>query len=158
MWCGAEVALDVWTGLPAVAAALHVEAGPHEFAYEIQVRRLIRLLLAPHSAADTAFTFIGAPPSVGGGEFSGIVKAPAAAGACCGMHGPDDRVAPQRSAPASNRCTMLIHPGALQVMDLAPLYTALSMRLDLQFVIYNGQADANVPFNGQVRAGHDSAG
>lgn len=38
----------------------------------------------------------------------------------------------------------------IQVMDLAPLYTSLSQRKDLTFVIYNGQADANVPYNGQV--------
>jgi hypothetical protein len=40
----------------------------------------------------------------------------------------------------------------IQVMDLSPLYTSLSQRTDLNFVIYNGQADANVPYNGRYNA------
>jgi hypothetical protein len=38
----------------------------------------------------------------------------------------------------------------IQLMDLSPLYTKFSQRPNLHFVIYNGQADANVPYNGQV--------
>jgi hypothetical protein len=35
-------------------------------------------------------------------------------------------------------------------LDLSPLYRTLASMTNLTFVIYNGQSDGNVPYNGQV--------
>lgn len=75
MWCGAEDALGVWRSLPAVVAAMHVEA----------------------SAGHTTF---------------------------------DYKIEPH---------------------DLSPEYRKLANDPTIRFVIYNGQSDANVPYNGQVQ-------
>ena len=75
MWCGAEDYLGVWRDMPAVLAAMHVEAS------------------ADHDAFDYT----------------------------------------------------------IEPQDLSPTYRKLASDPSLRFVIYNGQSDANVPWNGQCQ-------
>ena len=75
MWCGAEDYLGAWRDMPAVLAAMHVEAS------------------ADHDAFDYT----------------------------------------------------------IEPQDLSPTYRKLASDPSLRFVIYNGQSDANVPWNGQCQ-------